>query len=186
MNVFPANFLKIAAAAVLALLLQAGCTGYHRGSLMHPQFHSLAVGTFKNDTEEAALTVQLRSKLADFLMNDGSVKVLSQQDADAVVQGRIVKFKWDRRAASRVSDQAKHNDNQQRDNYQTTTYAVELTVEYELLIPGMHRRVLEKREVLGRAEFTKLSDLDIARTEALKRAAADAAQQIAAGVTEAW
>ncbi|MEI8079834.1 MAG: hypothetical protein WCH61_09445 [bacterium] len=42
--------LVLGCATVLMLLLSAGCTGYRHGSLMHPQFKTIAVGTFKNDT----------------------------------------------------------------------------------------------------------------------------------------
>ena len=181
--------LVLISAAALVFLLQAGCAGYRHGSLMHPQFKTIAVGTFKNDTEEASLTAHLRSKLADALMNDGSVTVKSMEDADAVIQGRIVGFKWDRLAAVHASDIAASNNDQKRDTYQTTIYKVEVIVEYELYIPGMRRRVLEKTKetiVIGRADYTKLPDLDVARMEALRRATTDAAQQITTGVTEAW
>ena len=181
--------LVLVSVAVLVFLLQAGCAGYRHGSLMHPQFNTIAVGTFKNDTEEASLTAHLRSKLAEALMNDGSVKVQSMENADAVIQGRILGFKWDRLAAVRASDIAVSNNDQKRDTYQTTIYKVEVIVEYELYIPGMRRRVLEKTKetrVIGRADYTKLPDLDVARMEALRRATADAAQQITTGITEAW
>ena len=188
MNLFFIRFPTLAAAA-LGLLLSAGCAGYRHGSLMHPQFKTIAVGTFTNSTEEASLTAHLRSKLVDALMNDGSVTVKPMEDADAVIQGRIVKFKWDRLAAVRASDIAASNNNnngQRRDTYQTTIYKVEVMVEYELYIPGMHRRVLDKMTVSGRADYSKLPDLDVARMEALRRAVTDAAQQITTGVTEAW
>ncbi len=179
---------KVPAALFAAGLLSAfmpGCAGYHHGSLMHPQIKSIAVGSFQNDTEEAGLTVQLRQKLADFLMNDGSVTVKSEENADAVLRGRIVRYEMSGLGARRVSDSGSGGSNK-RDAYQTTIYKTTVTVEYELVIPGMRTPVLDKREATGDAEYSLLSDLNVARDEALRRATQEAAKKIAAGVTEAW
>ncbi len=175
----------LAAAGALALL--PGCAGYRQGSLMHPQIHSVAVGEFKNDTEEAALTAQLRQKLADALMTDGSMTLKTEEKADAVIRGRIVRYEMSGLAARRASDADKNtNSASYRDTYQTTIYRTEVVVQYEMIIPGMRTPVLVQREVRGRAEYPPLSDLDVARAEALRRAIQDAARQIAAESTEAW
>jgi hypothetical protein len=175
----------LAAGVLLALL--PGCAGYRHGSLMHPQIHSIAVGEFANDTEEAGLTVHLRQKLADSLMTDGSVTLKSEEKADAVLRGRILKYEMSSLAARRASDATKNSSSTSlRDTYQTTIYRTEVVVEFELIIPGMRTPVLERREVHGRAEYTPLADLEIARAEALRRAIQDAARQISAETTEAW
>lgn len=169
-----------------ALLLTAGCASYHCGSLMHPQFKTVAVGDFYNKTEEAGLTVCLRQGLAEAFMTDGSLKLASLADADAVVQGRILQYQTRSIGFKYIGDNDPTSD--YRNTYQSSLYQIEVIVEFEVIIPDPKRPVLvlDKRTVRGIAEFGKLPDQTIARDEALRRATRDAAQQVAAAVTEGW
>ena len=169
-----------------ALLLTAGCASYHCGSLMHPQFKTVAVGDFYNKTEEAGLTVCLRQGLAEAFMTDGSLKLASLADADAVVQGRILQYQTRAIGFHYIGKDDPTND--YRNTYQGSLYQIEVVVEFEVIIPDPKRPVLvlDKRTVRGIAEFGKLPDRTIARDEALRRATRDAAQQVAAAVTEGW
>lgn len=178
---FPAG---VAAALMLALGLGAGCQGYHQASLMHPQIHSIAIGEFRNETPDAGLTVHLRQKLADQFMTDGSIAIKGRERADVVVQGRITGMSSGGLAANRRAREARDQDN--RDAYQTTVYEATVAVEYEVVMPGLRRPVLDKREVKGKAEYASLPDFAVARDEAMRRAVQDAAQQIALAITEGW
>lgn len=172
-------------AAVPLLLLTGACSSYHCGSLMHPQIKTIGIGAFKNDTEEAMLTVALRQKLSEAFIVDGSVKIVDAEQADAVVQGRIVSVRMESAASGRMQGVDRNGDNN-RDHYQTEIFRTIVTVEFELVKNGRRRPILDLRPVTGTAEYSKLPDLHVARNEALRRAAGDAALNICAGVTEGW
>lgn len=165
------------------LLLLAGCSSYHAGSLMHPQIKTLAIGEFRNDTEEAFLTAALRQKLADAFTVDGSVRVVARDRADVIVRGTIKRLDLESVASRRLSEKSR---DENRDNYQTSIYRVTVDVTWELVLPDRRRPVLDPRPAKGVAEFSSLPDYHVARNEALRRAMADAAEQIRSGVVEGW
>ena len=172
--------------AVLGMLLLAltGCLQYHAGSVMHPKFQTVAVGTFSNDTNEPGLGQHLRQKLAESLMTDGSLTLSDTAKADAIVQGRIVGYAIDNVASSRITGDNLKNSG--RSNYQTSIYRTDVDVEFEVKMPGLRRPVLEKQIIRGSAQYSGLPDLNVARDEGIRRAIQDAAQKIAAAVTEGW
>lgn len=190
-------YLRLLAAALLAVAagLTAGCQGYHQnvisgiagkdqGPLMHEQIRTVGIGDFRNETEDATLTAHLRQKLADYFMNDGSLSVRDRKDADVIVQGRVLNTTSKGIGFNRRSQSVRDQNN--RDSYQTTSYEISVTIEYEVRMPGLRRPVLEARRVIGVAPYSSLQDFNVARDEAAHRAVQDAAQKIVAEITEAW
>jgi hypothetical protein len=179
------SLLRLAACTLgpgLALLAAGGCAGYRSGSLMHPQIERVAVGSFRNDTEEPGLSTHLRQTLTEAFLNDGSVRVTDAAGADVVVEGRILRYTMDRVAASKISDDRQDG----RSTYQTTIFEARVEIEFEVRMPGLRRPVLDRRSLSGTAQYAELPDFAVARNEGLRRAVQDAAVQIAAAVTEGW
>ncbi len=178
-------------AANLALLLSlvllgtAGCASYHQGSVIHPQVDSVAVGMFKNVTDEPALAVLLRKNLAEQFMFDGSLELRDADSAEIIVTGVIRRYDINRSSAAKIRDDDSFPDN--RTTYRSTIYEARVEVEYQVLIPNQGNRVLmPRRRVVGRAQFPTMPDLNITRQSGLQQALRDAAVNIVAGITEAW
>jgi len=170
--------------ATLACLTAAGCLGYRRGSLMHPQIKTVAVGEFTNRTPDADLGVLLRRHLAEHFMTDGSLTLVTRDRADAVVRGRIVNCRSQAVGSSRRRPaQARDSDS---DTYQPAIVRIELEVEYELIQPSTGRTLGRKRSVEGTADFSQLPDIHVARQLGIRQAASAAAQKMVAAITEAW
>jgi hypothetical protein len=170
--------------ALAALGLGWGCQSYQRGPIGHPQITSLAVGDFRNDTDEAGLSTHLRQKLADAIMTDGSVRLKDKADAQVVLQGRIKQYALAARAGTQIP--SKRDDDKNRDAYQTSIYQASVTVEFEVVAPARKRPVIAPSETVGTVLFDRLPDMNVSRDEALRRATQDAAQQVVAAVVEAW
>lgn len=179
--------LRLVLAAAGLTLLTGGCAHYTRvvpnDTLMHPQFKTLALGAIKNQTDEPGLSIVLRQKLAEAFRQDGALRLVDAGPADLALEGAILRYTVKAVAASKRAD-VHRNDN--RDKYQTTTYEVEVEVEFTALIPETRHPVVSRRSVLGTAQYTRLPDSNMTRDEALRRAVLDAAQQVVTGVTEAW
>ncbi len=175
---------RLAAAGLGVLLFSAGCAGYHAGSLMHPQIHSVAVDPIRNTLEEPRLGVLFRERLLAGLMNDGSVRLARKGKADAVISGRIVRVAFGQvaRSKTRAKDARVHDWNA----YQTTVYRATVAVALTVTVPGRRRPLIPEQTIVGQADFPVLSDLRIARRDALRQALADAARKAVAAVTEAW
>ncbi|MFA4943732.1 MAG: LptE family protein [Lentisphaeria bacterium] len=183
----PRRLLAATAALLLAALLPAGtggCAHYRQGSPTHEQFRSVAVGSFTNDTPDAGLTVHLRQRLAEALTVDGALPLRPADRADLVISGRIVSATTTGIAAVRRAEEIRDENN--LDAYRSSAYEAKVTVEFEAGIPGLRRPVIARQSVTGIAEFATLADHATARQEAVRRAAANAAAQIANAVLEGW
>ncbi len=178
---FP-SFLAVLAAAG-CLLGSAGCQ-YRWGPVTHPQIRSLAVGTFANETAESAATAALRGRLAEKISTEPGLRLAQPDTADAIVEGRIVKVTQKQLARAELRREPDREDDS--DAYQTVLYRMDVTVEFQVRIPGYERPFVRRGEVVGQADMGRWPDQQVYRANALNLALADAASQIVAAVTEAW
>jgi hypothetical protein len=157
---------------------------YRSGSVMHPQIETIAIGEIRNLTDEPALGVLLRKKLAERLVADGSVRLAGAGSADAVLCADVRRYTVRRSAATRSRDEDADDG---RTAYRTSVYAVTVDVSYALRLPSQgDRAVLADRLVQGTADFPVLPDQEITRQSGLQQAVHDAATQVVAAITEAW
>lgn len=172
--------LVVAAGVLLGL---CGCQ-YRWGSVAHPQIRSLAVGTFSNDTRESSAAAALRGSLAEAISTEPGISLAQPDVADAIVEGRVVKLNQRQLARAKVRDERDSKDDS--DAYQTVLYRLDVTVEYQVRIPGHTKPFIEVRQVVGQADMGNWPDPQVFRANALGRALGDAATQIVAGITESW
>jgi len=171
--------------SLVLLGLATGCLSYRSGSVMHPQVETIAVGDVGNVTDEPALALLLRRKLAEHIMRDGSLKLVSADVADVVIDAEVRRYRVARSAAARARDDENLPEN--RTAYRTAIYNVAVDVDVALLLPSQDgRQLLPERRIRGRADFPELPDQDITRQSGLQQAVNDAAAQIVAAITEAW
>lgn len=78
----------------LALMLTAGCAGYHLGPAggQTAGEHSIQVEPFVNRTMEPRLTDYMVISLRKNLMQDGTYRINTQGDADLMMTGQIIKY----------------------------------------------------------------------------------------------
>jgi hypothetical protein len=171
------------AIAAGVLLAAAGCQ-YQWGPVAHPQIRSLGVGLLGNDTRESSASATLRGKIAEAVSKEPGMTLAQPDQADAVVEGRVVTISQHQLARAKLRSDADVRD--KADVYQTSLYRLEVTVEYEVRIPGYAKPFIERRQVIGQADMGNWPDPQIPRASALSLALADAATQIVATVTEAW
>jgi outer membrane lipopolysaccharide assembly protein LptE/RlpB len=81
------RFVLIGMIAILA----AGC-GYSTNSRTAKDIKSIAVPFFDNQTSEPALEITVTESIIQNLVFDNTLKVVDEDDADAVLRGQIVMF----------------------------------------------------------------------------------------------
>lgn len=169
-------------ATLVALAFCSGCLGYHRGSLVHPQLTTIAIGTVENKTDEPRLGTYVRQRLPEALQRDGSLRLVSSvEDADCVVHATVTRF-----AVRSVGEvESVSTEDRQRFN-RTTIFGVTVDVDYRLEIPSRSEPFLAVQTVSGEAEYSELADARQVRVDGLRQAIYQAAQQIVSGITEAW
>ncbi|MBN2449746.1 MAG: hypothetical protein JXR77_05115 [Lentisphaeria bacterium] len=167
-----------------ALALGGGGCAYRWGSVMHPQIRSLAVGSFDNETRDAAATALLRDSLSEAISTQAGLMLAQPAAADAIVEGRILNLRQEPLARAKVRDERTARDDS--DEYQTVLYRLQASVEFRVRIPGREQPFIETRRVTGQADLGNWPDQNVFQADALDRALDDAARQIVAIVTEAW
>lgn len=125
----PGPWLPVAGALLVGLLL-GGC-GYSLRGNLPPHIRTVAVPTFKNTTQEAAVENTVTAAVVSAFASSGKLRVVSPEEADAILEGEIV-------------------------GYQIQSIAVDRTLnvrEYRLLVTlNIRFRDVRKGEMLWRQE----------------------------------
>lgn len=177
------NFLRFFSSVLLVGIMAgfSGCAGYHQGSLMHPQIQTVALGNIVNKTDEPRLASLTRSLLAEQFQKDGSLRLVSRAKADCIVNVQITDYRL--RSLGQTQSSSSDTDQQQ---YRTNIYGVDVELSFQTLIPGRVRPLIPAQTVIGHAEFTEQTDLDVVRRDGFKQAVYQACAKVVAGIVEAW
>lgn len=160
-------------AAAFAL---CGCAGYRLGPAK-PDFlkdvHSIAVPAFRNDTLEPRLEVLVTDTVIKQLQQDGTYKITSEANADAVLNATIEKI--------------------QRNPARSVRGNVLLTREFNLTITLRFQftdrasgRVLDSGSLVGTTSFFVGSDLEQNERQAIPLAAEQVAVRLTSQLTEGF
>ena len=168
------RMLRLSTLLLLALFF-SGC-GYRIGNLGHPQLKSVAIAPVVNDTLAYNASAEMRGQLAERFQVDGAMKLTEMKQADCIVYARITGVKLSEIEASTRAE----------DDFLPNQWAVELSVEFSVLIPGQSKPLINKRKATGRAEFMSGPDIEISRNYAIQQACFAAAKDLVSQVTEAW
>jgi len=167
---------RFAILPVLAALLLPGCAGYHVGPVKPSSLKSvnlIAVPSFKNDTTVPRIEVPLANALISQLQQDGTYQVVSENQSDAILEGRITSI-------DRVPVRALLGN-----VLATTEYNLDIRIQYTLT-DRRTGKVLVNRNVTGETSFFVGGDLQQDEQQAIPLAAEKAAVQIVSTLSEGW
>ncbi|WP_176012167.1 LPS assembly lipoprotein LptE [Victivallis sp. Marseille-Q1083] len=161
---------------LLAVMLWLnGC--YHVGSIMHPQIHTIAIAPVENNTVAYNVSAEMRQLLSEQFMLDGSLKVVSLEEADCILYARVINV-----AFTEVSGDSYDNEL----TYRPKEWNVIVDSEFSVIIPGQAEPLVSTRKVSGNTDFQVQADMQTNRRRAILQAARNAAQTIVSYTTEAW
>ena len=164
--------------AVAALCLLCGC-GYRIGTIGHPQIKTIAIAAVKNDTTLYNMAWILRNVLAEQFMLDGTLKVVSEKEADCILYARITQ-------SSIKEVTSKHRYRRDDSTFEPEEWQITVRAEYSVIIPGRKAPLIPLREVSGSANFQAPGDMDSAHRRAAGQACREAAVEMVEFTTEAW
>ena len=163
---------------ILASLFLSSCSGYKVGYLNHPQIKTVGVGKIKNLTDEPRLASYLREKLKERFQFDGSIKFISSDKADIIINGEITDYQV--RTSGSVSSDTREN----RAGFFATIYRTTITFKYD--INTKKQWDVQAATVTGYADYTELIDQQEEKRNSLQRAAYEVSKEVVANITEAW
>ncbi len=167
--------------AACGILMMVGCAHYNLGSNLPNDVNSVAIGDVSNQTNEPLLSAYARTELPALFMQDGGLRVVSEEKADCVLHTRILDYRL--RNIGEVESSSADDDKRLN---RTVVYGVNVDLEYHVSYADDRHRPTVPRRVVGHAEFSELADLDVVKKDGLKQAMYDAAEQIVGAITNPW
>ncbi len=157
-------------------LMLTGC-GYHLGTFMHPQVKSIAIAPVVNDSTAYNVAAEMRGKLTEAFMRDGSLKVENLRDADCILYAKVVNIAFAEVTESSYDDDVV---------YRAAEWQVRIEVEFSVIIPGREGHLIKPRTITANANFQVQADMDTNRRYGIQQAAWNAANTIVEYTTEGW
>jgi hypothetical protein len=156
-----------------AIFAVAGC-GYRVGPVLKADYKTVAVPVFENRTFEPLIEGQFTNATIKRLQTDGSVKIAPVEDADAVLEVKILAWertplRYERRATLEVRE-----------------YRLIVPCEVTLRDRRSGKILVNGVRVSGEAEFFVGDDLQSAELQVLPLVADDFAKRVTKLVTERW
>ncbi len=161
---------------VAAAGLLAGC--YKMGSLAHPQLKTVAIAPVINDTTFYNASATMRDLLCEAFQLDGSLKLVSLEEADCIVYAKITTVS--------VSASGDNNYDEGRGIYLPALWKITVDAEFTVAVPGRATPLVGPRGVSGYAQYQKNVDPQISQLYGLAQACRMAAQDVVSLTTEAW
>ena len=148
---------------------------------------TLSVPSFKNSTLEPRLEALLANTLIRQLQQDGTYKITSERDADAIVEGTLERIE-------RIPARGVRSDSRLgalADFYQTSEFTLNLVLKVRVLEKSSGK-TLATKTVTGRASFfvsgsnARTANVNRDERQAIPQAADDAAVQLTSYLSEGW
>jgi hypothetical protein len=159
-----------------AVLLLAGCAGYHVGPV-RPTYmngiNTISVPTLRNGTLVPRLEVPLANIVIKQFQQDGTYQIGSDENADAILEGTVDQLTLVPARALRGNV------------LQTTEFQLQLVIDFKL-INRVTGKELVHRKVTGTTEFFVGGDLQQDEQQAIPLAAEQAAVQIVSVLSEGF
>jgi len=153
-------------AGLTAILLLAGCAGYHLGPSNGQQAgaRSVEIRPFANQTFEPRLTEATTQQLRKQFQRDGTYRLATREAGDVVVTGSLIRYEREPLSFQRT------------DVITTRDYSVNLTARIRAV--DNRGRVLLDRDVVGRTTVRNVPDLGSAERQAATLVAENLANNI--------
>ncbi|MFZ2640532.1 MAG: LptE family protein [Verrucomicrobiia bacterium] len=150
----------------------AGCA-YRVGPTSTMNVHSIAVPNFHNKTFEPRISVQVTDAVIKRIQTDGSIRVVSEEAADATLTGEITT--WSREPLLFRAD----------NTLVAKQYQLMIQARVVLTDNRTGKRLLEG-EYIGKTQYFFGDDMTQAERQAFPLAADDLARRITDRIVDAW
>ena len=170
----PINFLAAAAAALALVAFGGGCAGYRVGSMLPKNIKTVYVPTFENKTDEPLIEGQVTSAVISQIQRDGSLKVVSREQADSILKVCLNRFILTPIGYSKASQS------------QPNEYRIVLSASYVLTDARTGKVLSEHARAEGESLAPVLGDLSSSKRAALPEASRTLALDIVNKLVETW
>ena len=79
--------------SIFVLSIAISCGYYSTSGRTAGDIKKIAVPYFKNETPEPDIEIEITQKIIDGLIKDNTLKVVSEDEADAILEGTVIEYK---------------------------------------------------------------------------------------------
>lgn len=169
------KYFSVPCCALLLAILLSGC-GYKVGFIKHPQLNSIAVAPVINETEIYNAASDMRMKMTEVIMQDGTFKLKDQRNADAILYITVQNISFAESVRASVKNKLE---------YRPEEWRVRVAVKYKLIIPGQGKPLLSG-QTEGEIRFQAGADIESGRLRAVRQTCFIAARKIIVAIAEGW
>jgi PBP1b-binding outer membrane lipoprotein LpoB len=161
-------------ATLLIALFQTGCVGYRLGSMLPDDVKTVFIPTIVNKSNEPLIESELTQSIIEKVQLDGSLKIVPEDEADAVLSVVLKSYNLEPVAF-------------QRDNRSAANqYRINLVSSMVLRRTRDQSVVAEGASITGQAVFDVAGDLTSSKRVGNPLACDDLANRIVQRVVEYW
>ncbi len=158
----------------LSLLNIWGCAGYRVGSMLPPEYQTVAVPTFENTSEEPLIQNEATSAAISQIQFDGSLRITDMDSADSILHVTLTDFSM--RPIRFSGDRARL----------ANEYRMEIRASMVLVDRVTGEVIVEAARLRGEADFIVAGDMTSSKQSALPEAMSDLARRIVERMVEVW
>jgi len=158
----------------LLLLLSTGCASYRLGSMLPDDIRTVYMPTCINETTEPMIEQDVTSAILSQIQTDGSLRVVSKDMADTILDVTLTKF-W--------LDPVAYEEGQSSTANQ---YRMNIRASFVLRRRADQSVVAESPGVTGWYDFNFAGDMTSSKNIALRPTAEDLGRRIVNGIVQYW
>ena len=167
-------FITLIGAFLLTSML-GGC-GYKIGFTKHPQLDSIAVAPVINETAIYNAASDMRMKMSEVIMQDGTYKLSDLKRADAILYITVQDIAFSESMEAVVDNELQ---------YRPEEWWVKINCQYKLIIPGQGKP-LRTGSQQAALRFQSGADIESGRLKAVRQVCFDVSKKIVWSIAEGW
>jgi len=167
-------YLLALAAAVLAA---AGSCGYYSTTSRVPgNIKKIYIPYLDNETPEPSVEIEITERIIDGIIKDNTLKVVAEDEADAILEGSVVKYANEPYTFSERSSQ----------NIQAEQYRLTIGIRVSLYDSSGNEYVWEKKTLEGKGDYYLESSQQQTYEEAKENVYTDLVDGILSSTLQDW
>jgi len=137
------NSIRYLATAALMVTVYTSCGYYSTTSRVAGDIKKIYIPYLENETPEPNVEIEITQRIIDGIIKDNTLKVVSEDEADAILEGSLIKYANDPYTFSEGSSQ----------NIQADQYRLTIGIRVSLYDRTRNEYVWEKKNIQGRGDY---------------------------------
>ena len=168
---------KMTAALIFSLMFMSvsSCGYYSTSGRTAGDIKKIAVPYLKNDTAEPDIEIDITQRIIDALIKDNTLKVVSEDEADAILEGSIIEYK-----------NVPFTFSENNESIQAEQYRLVIGLNVSLFSKKKNAYIWENKKISAHGDYYLESNTDQTYEKALDNVYNDIVESILSSTVQEW